>query len=163
MNENKPALRSAAMAAPDGLVSENNAGRPARSNRVTPWARLLFRRGRLRRPERLAAAGGILGALAAASCCLLPLALFSLGAGGAWIGNLTALAPYQPISIAATFGFLGYGYYLVYWRARKTCAVGDACAKPLPSRTVEIVLWTATALVAAALAFPYVAPWLLDV
>lgn len=39
------------------------------------------------------AAGGILGAIAASSCCILPLVLFSLGIGGAWIGNLTALAP----------------------------------------------------------------------
>ena len=41
----------------------------------------------------LAAAGGILGALAASSCCILPLALFMLGISGAWIGNLTTLAP----------------------------------------------------------------------
>ena len=45
----------------------------------------------------LAAAGGILGALAASSGCILPLALFAFGVSGAWIGNLTALAPYQPI------------------------------------------------------------------
>ena len=41
-----------------------------------------------------AAAGGMLGALAASSCCILPLALFTLGISGAWIANLTALAPY---------------------------------------------------------------------
>ena len=63
---------------------------------------------------RWAAAGGILGALAASSCCILPLALFMLGVSGAWIGNLTALAPYQPILFAATVGCLGVGYYLVY-------------------------------------------------
>ncbi len=36
--------------------------------------------------QRLVAAGGILGALAASSCCILPLVLFSLGISGAWIG-----------------------------------------------------------------------------
>ena len=41
--------------------------------------------------QHLIAAGGILGALAASSCCIVPLILFSLGIGGAWIGNLTAL------------------------------------------------------------------------
>lgn len=46
--------------------------------------------------QRLVAAGGVLGALAAASCCIIPLILFSLGIGGAWIGNLTALAPTSP-------------------------------------------------------------------
>ena len=41
---------------------------------------------------RLAAAGGILGALAASACCILPLVLFTLGISGAWIANLTRLA-----------------------------------------------------------------------
>ena len=53
------------------------------------------------------AAGGLLGALAASSCCILPLTLFGLGMSGAWIGNFTQLAPYQPYFIAATIGFLG--------------------------------------------------------
>src|SRR6266481_210174 len=47
--------------------------------------------------EGLLAAGGVIGAIAASSCCILPLVLFTLGISGAWIGNLTALAPYQPI------------------------------------------------------------------
>jgi len=111
--------------------------------------------------QGLAAAGGVLGALAASSCCILPLVLFSVGVGGAWIGNLTALAPYQPIFVAITLGFLGYGHYLVYWRTRKACADGAACARRLPNRAVKTALWGATSLVVAALAFPYVAPWLL--
>jgi mercuric ion transport protein len=61
----------------------------------------------------LVAAGGILGALAASACCIVPLVLFTLGISGAWIGNLTTLAPYQPYSLAVTGGFLGVGYYLV--------------------------------------------------
>lgn len=112
--------------------------------------------------QRLAAAGGLLGAVAASSCCLLPLALFSLGIGGAWIGNLTALAPYQPIFAAVTLGLLGYGFWLVYGR-RTACADSDACARPLPNRLVKATLWAATALITAALAFPYVAPRLLGV
>ncbi len=115
------------------------------------------------RRARWAAAGGLLGAAAASSCCLLPLALFGLGAGGAWIGNLTALAPYQPIFIAVTLGFLGYGYYAVYGRGGRACAGEAACARPLPGRTVRVALWAATVLVAAAIAFPFVAPRLLDV
>tara|TARA_R110002072_G_scaffold66291_6_gene163465 strand:- start:4370 stop:4768 length:399 start_codon:yes stop_codon:yes gene_type:complete len=108
------------------------------------------------------AAGGILGAIAASSCCILPLVLFSLGIGGVWIGNLTALAPYQPIFVVITLGFLGYGYWLVYRKSKEDCADGTACARPLPNRIVKLSLWLATALVAAALAFPYIAPVLLD-
>ena len=39
--------------------------------------------------KSLFASGGLLGALAMSSCCILPLTLFSLGVTGAWIGNLT--------------------------------------------------------------------------
>ena len=57
--------------------------------------------------QNLVAAGGILGALAASSCCILPLVLFGLGVSGAWIGNLTWLAPYQPYFIAAVTNSVG--------------------------------------------------------
>jgi mercuric ion transport protein len=89
--------------------------------------------------------------------------LFSLGISGVWIGNLAALTPYQPIFVLSTAGFLGYGYYLVYWKPRKACADGTACARPLPNRIVKIALWVATVLVAAAVAFPYVTQALLGV
>lgn len=111
--------------------------------------------------QRLVALGGILGAIAASSCCVIPLILFSLGIGGAWIGNLTALAPYKPFFVAGTAGLLGYGFYLVYWKPRRACADGAACARPIPSRFVQLALWMATALVIAAFAFDYVAPLLL--
>ena len=109
---------------------------------------------------RWAAAGGILGALAASSCCILPLALFMLGISGAWIGNLTALAPYQPIFFAATAGCLGVGYYLVYRQPKVACADGT-CRRPLPNRIVRGVLGAATLLVLAAVAFDWLAPVLL--
>ncbi|CCV06249.1 Mercuric transport protein MerT [Mesorhizobium metallidurans STM 2683] len=111
--------------------------------------------------QRLVALGGILGAFAASSCCIIPLVLFSLGIGGAWIGNLTALAPYKPLFVAGTAGLLGYGFYLVYWKPRRACADGAACARPIPSRLVRLALWIATVLVIAAFAFDYVAPLLL--
>ena len=109
----------------------------------------------------LLAVGGVLGALAASSCCIVPLALFSLGVSGAWIGNLTALAPYQPIFVVVTLGFLGAGYWMVYRTPKVACAEGTECARPSPRRAVKISLWAATVLVAAAMALPYVAPTLL--
>jgi mercuric ion transport protein len=109
----------------------------------------------------LAVTGGLLGALAASSCCILPIALFSLGAGGAWIGNLTAMAPYQPIFIVLALGFLAYGFWLVYWTPAAPCPEGNTCARPNPNRLVEIGLWSAMFVVAAALAFPFAVPVLL--
>ena len=114
-----------------------------------------------RRAQALLAVGGLFGALAASSCCIAPLALFALGVSGAWIANLTQLAPYQPFFIAATAACLGAGYWLVY-RARKVaCADGETCARPLPKRFVKVGLVLASILAGGALAFDFLAPLLL--
>jgi mercuric ion transport protein len=117
---------------------------------------------RIRRGQELMAAGGILGALAASSCCALPLVLFSLGVSGAWIGNFTQLAPYQPYFIAATLVCLGAGYWLVHRSSRLACADGAGCARPLPNRLIKASLVLATILVMAALGLDFVAPLLLN-
>ena len=117
-------------------------------------------------PERrqaLLAVGGVLGALASSSCCILPVALFSLGASGAWLGNLSALSPYQPIFVVITLGFLASGFWLAYRRPKAACDGSPACARPTSGGIVKAALWSATLLVVAALAFPYVAPALLGV
>lgn len=112
--------------------------------------------------QRLAAIGGLLGAVAASSCCIVPLLLFSVGAGGVWIGNHTALAPYQPVFIAITAGFLAYGYSLIYRKPSAACADEPACARPVSGRTVKAALWVSTALTGAAIGFPWYAPLLLE-
>ncbi len=109
------------------------------------------------RKRRLAAAGGILGAIVASSCCIIPLLLVSAGLGGAWLGNLTALAPYKPIFLTVTAGFLGYGFWLVYRRPR-VCAADQACARPLPDRWVRIGLWSGAALAVLSLLWSWIAP-----
>src|SRR5262245_62734195 len=120
------------------------------------------RTANVQRQQRLMAAGSLVGALAASSCCILPLVLFSLGVSGAWIGNFTRLAPYQPYFIAVTIGCLGYGYWLVYRSTKLACADGDACARPLPNRLVKTGLILASLLAVAALGFDFLAPFLLD-
>lgn len=114
------------------------------------------------RRQGLIAAGGLLGAVAASSCCILPLVLFGLGVSGAWIGNFTRLAPYQPYFIAATLAFLGYGYWLVYRSGARGCAEGKTCARPLPNRIVKASLILATIVVAAALGLDFIAPFFLN-
>lgn len=111
----------------------------------------------------LVALGGVFGAIAASSCCLLPLALFGLGIGGAWIGNLAGLAPYQPIFIVATLACLGVGYWMVYRRPKANCDGEATCGQPSSRRLVLLALWFSTVLVMAAAAFPFVGPRLLGV
>jgi len=114
------------------------------------------------RGQGLMAIGGLLGALAASSCCILPIVLFSLGVSGAWIGNLTQIAPYQPYIIPATLGLLGGGYWLVHRSSEAACADGNACTRKLPNRLVKTGLVLATLLVVAALGFDFVAPLVLN-
>lgn len=110
------------------------------------------------RAQKLLAAGGILAALGASSCCVLPLVLFTIGVSGAWIGNLTALAPYQPVFVAAALAFLTVGFWRTYRRPKAAdCMPGSFCARPTSNRLAKIGLWTATVLVVFAVGFPYLA------
>ena len=120
------------------------------------------RTANVQRQQRLMAAGGLVGALAASSCCILPLVLFSLGVSGAWIGSFTQLAPYQPYFLAVTIGCLGYGYWLVYRSTKLACADGNACAHPLPNRLVKTGLILASLLAVVALGFNLLAPVFLN-
>jgi mercuric ion transport protein len=112
--------------------------------------------------QRLTLAASLFGGLAASSCCIGPLLLFGLGVSGAWIGNLTRLAPYQPYFIIGTFACLGYGYWLIHRATRLACSDDQACTRPLSDRVVKGGLILATVLVLAALAFDLVGPLLLS-
>src|SRR5262249_59112090 len=72
--------------------------------------------------QKLLAIGGIIGALAASSCCILPGLLFSLGICGALIGNFTQLAPYQPYFILSTVAFTCPGSWLPLPSSQVPCA-----------------------------------------
>jgi mercuric ion transport protein len=111
----------------------------------------------------LVALGGVLAAIGATSCCVLPFTLVMAGAGGAWLGGLTALAPYQPIFVGSALALLAAGFVTVYRRPRVACAPGSYCAKPTSHRIAKIGLWTGSVLVLAALTFPYLARLVLDV
>lgn len=104
----------------------------------------------------LLALGGILAALGAASCCVIPFALFLAGVSGAWIGNLTALEPYQPIFAGVSIALIGYGAWRLRQKRQLACASGY-CATPRSDLVARIGLWAAAALVAIAVVFPYAA------
>ncbi len=106
------------------------------------------------------AAGGLIGALLASSCCIAPLVFVSLGVSGAWIGSLTALAPYQWLFVAVALAFLSAGFWTVYIKPRGECAEESYCARPSSSRGVKAVLWLGTAVVIAAVAADVMAPLL---
>lgn len=108
----------------------------------------------------VAATGAVLGGIAALSCCVMPLAFVVVGVSGAWIANLTALSPYQPVFIALAVGSILYGHWANY-RARRACAASAACARPPAQRLIDTGLWAGTLFVVVAVAANYAAPLLL--
>jgi len=108
----------------------------------------------------LAIAGGFAGGIAASTCCILPLVLFSLGISGAWIGNLTDMAIYQPYFVAVSFIFLTVGYYYVYGK-EKDCEEDELCERSISDKTIKVSLWATTILIIIASLFPYIVPMLI--
>jgi hypothetical protein len=100
------------------------------------------------KPIVLGTAGGALGlgALAAAvgGCCAAPWAVALLGVTGAVaLARLTFLLPY---ALGGAAALLGVAFWWVY-RPLPVCA-DEACASAT-RRSMRIVVWVATALVAA--------------
>ena len=89
---------------------------------------------------------------------MVPFALFLLGVSGAWIGNLTALAPYRPVFAAIAAASIGSGFYLVYRRPRAVCEDGAYCASSRSSQLTKAELWVAAALTVIAVGLPKLAP-----
>lgn len=102
------------------------------------------------------AAGG-LAALLASTCCLGPLVLVTLGFGGAWIGNLTALEPYRPVFLGAAAIALFFAHRSIF-RPVQVCEIDRVCALPQVHRAYRVLFWMVATLAILALAFPYVLP-----
>ena len=135
---------------------------PAKGLFPNVMAELIGRRVDLSEPKsgRSALALGGVAAILASTCCLGPLVLVALGFSGAWIGNLTALEPYQPIFAGVSLAFIGFGAWRLRRKRQVACADGY-CATPQSDRIAKIGLWTAATLVVLAVGFPYVARYFL--
>lgn len=101
-------------------------------------------------------AGG-LAAVIASVCCLGPLVLLSLGIGGAWMANVTALEPYRPIFVVIALIFLGLAFRKLYLRPA-ACAPEHACAVPAGRGRQRLIFWIVAIPLLALLAFPWYAP-----
>ncbi len=109
--------------------------------------------------EKTLAAGGLLAAIAASTCCVLPLALGSLGLGGALVVGLGVLAPYQTMFRLAAIALLGAGLWLAYAR-KPVLADGAACAPCRSAGWTKPTLWAGAAVLSVVLSEPVWARWL---
>lgn len=98
----------------------------------------------------LGAVSGFGGLFAAAACCVLPLALGSVGIGAAGLAFLGPL--HAPLSAIALLAILG-GWFL-YVRRRRACALGTDC-EPSSKLTLPVLL-TATIFVALGAIWPFI-------
>lgn len=80
---------------------------------------------------RLLAITALVSALAASSCCVLPLLFVTVGISGAWIGALTSLAPYQPIFLTVAAAAIAAGFWSVI--AAEPRAPGRTAVRPYRS------------------------------
>ena len=104
---------------------------------------------------------GVLGALAMTSCCILPLVLVSLGVTGVFIAQLGALYAYKWYTFALSAAFLGYGFKKAYKPVSAESCADGTCSRPINRTVMRATLWGATAVVAMAMVFPYVTPFIL--
>ena len=100
------------------------------------------------------AIGSFLMAIGASACCIIPFTLFSMGVGGAWIGNLTVMSGYRSIFIFVGLGFLAAGYWQVF--RQPVLSSGEACITPFSQRINQTLVILASLLMLTAIAWPYI-------
>jgi len=104
---------------------------------------------------------GVLAALAMTSCCILPLILVSFGVTGVFIAQLGAFYQYKWFTFAFSVAFLGYGFWKAYRPVPVDQCADGTCNRPLNRTLMRSILWFATAIVAVAMLFPYLTPYIL--
>lgn len=118
-------------------------------------------RGSASRLARWSTAAGLLSAIGVcAACCLLPFMLITLGITSAWVGMLDDLAPFKWYFLITALSLLGYGFYVTYFSARRSCDSGAQCTRLASMKTIRLGLWLGLLLVLGGLVFEQIEPFL---
>jgi copper chaperone CopZ/xanthosine utilization system XapX-like protein len=117
-------------------------GRPA----TTDVSRTVSRR------SRLPVIGGVVAALAASACCLVPAVLAIVGVSG--VGIASQLAPWRSYFLAATAMALATAFWFAYRPQPSTDACG--CATPRSRRWSRLGLWISTVVILGIAGYPLV-------
>jgi len=104
----------------------------------------------------------VVAMLAMTSCCILPLALVSLGVTGVFIGKLSALYQYHWYFLAFATAALAYGFWKAYRPVNMENCTDGTCARPMNRTLMRSVMWLSLVVVIAALLFQYFALSLLS-
>lgn len=109
-------------------------------------------------PETASIAAGVVSALGASACCVLPLAAISLGLGGAWIAQLRELERFFYVFVAVALAAFAFAFYRLYLRPQPCAA--DAACPPSSRRGPRIAFWTTLLAAKALIALPFVYAYL---
>ena len=104
--------------------------------------------------ERLPAATGVIAAVLASSCCLLPLALIVTGVTGA--GLMMTMMRFEWLTLPLGVGGLA-GAYALYFRERRRC--DSAGCRLVGERGTRVLLGVATLVVIVALLLKFFPSW----
>jgi mercuric ion transport protein len=101
------------------------------------------------------------GALAASSCCVLPLALAGLGAGSAVFGGLEILAIWRPLLLGVAVVVVLAAWILLFRGRSVACNVDGSCSAYTASKSARVLLGLSTMVVALSIAWdPYIESFL---
>ncbi|MCI0352436.1 MAG: cation transporter, partial [Acidobacteriales bacterium] len=103
--------------------------------------------------EKVGVIGAIGAAIVASICCIGPVVLAGLGIGA--VAAAQTFVPYRPLFLAITAIFLGVGFYFAYRKPKQAVCEGEVCETPRVARWGRPLLWVATVVAAALVAFPY--------
>ena len=68
------------------------------------------------------------------------------------------IAGFKPYFIAVTLGFIGFGFWHVYFKAKPPCEDGSYCAKPQSTLITQVALWAGLVIVLLAATIDWWAP-----
>ena len=108
--------------------------------------------------ESSSIAAGVVSALGASSCCVVPLVLVSAGLGGAWVAQLRELERFFPAFVALAVAAFGFAFYRLYLKPAD-CSPDAACASPQVRRRQRIAFWITLVLAHALVISPYYASY----
>ncbi len=110
----------------------------------------------------IAAALGLGAVTAAAACCVLPVALASIGVGAGFVGSFAGLASIRTPLLVLSAATLMVSW-IMWWRRRETaCAQESSCAADAKARRAGSLLVAATVLVGLAATWGSIEPTLLN-
>ena len=90
--------------------------------------------------------GAAITAILAASCCVLPFVLFTLGVSSAWIAQLRVLAPYSNWFLGLAITLVLAGAWQLHRKRTAPCEA-QACNESVVSRWQIAVLALSTVLI----------------